>query len=391
MFFALLRAGLWERGVCLSAYETPGSKAQPDASFPQASASGSAASAPVGVLDTDAVYKIAEEQAVIGLIAAGFEHVEDRKMSKAEVLSFLKKAVSLEGRNCSMNEFLASLIGKMQAEGINALLVKGQGIAQCYERPLWRSAGDVDLLLDAENYDKAKAFLPTIATKVEKEDAPKKHLGMHFDNWIVELHGTLHNSFSKHSNAVLDSLLDDMFRRESIRVWDDDGTVISLPAPDFDVIVIFSHIIQHFFAGGIGLRQFCDWCRLLWTFRSDIDRPLLESRIREMGLVSEWKAFAAYAVDYLGIDPEVMPLYDPARRWSRKARRINRYVLDSGNFGHNRDRSYYLKYNFLIRKTISLWFILCDFFVYLPIFPKDALRILWHRLVYGFSVAAQGE
>ena len=134
MFFALLRAGLWERGVRLSKYETPGAS----------TAASSAQSLVAGVLDTEAVYKIADEQAVVGIVAAGFEHVEDRKMQKAEVLSFLKKAVSIEGRNMTMNDFVASLLGKMQAEGISALLVKGQGIAQCYERPLWRSAGDVD-------------------------------------------------------------------------------------------------------------------------------------------------------------------------------------------------------------------------------------------------------
>lgn len=381
MFFALLRAGLWERGVRLSKYETPG---------PSTAAFG-AQSLVAGVLDTEAVYKIADEQAVVGIVAAGFEHVEDRKMQKAEVLSFLKKAVSIEGRNMTMNDFVASLLGKMQAEGISALLVKGQGIAQCYERPLWRSSGDVDLLLDAANYEKAKAFLPPLATSVEREDTSKKHLGMHFDKWVLELHGTLHNTFSKRSNAIFDSIWDEMFRSENFRLWNNNGTVIYLPAPDCDVLVVFSHIIQHFFAAGIGLRQICDWCRLLWTFRSQLDLPLLERRLSELGLITEWKAFAAYAVDYLGMPVEAMPFYDPARRWSRKAHRINRFILYMGNFGHNRDRSYYLKYNFLLRKSISLWYIFCDFFVYLPIFPKDALRILWHRLVYGFSAAAQGE
>lgn len=373
MFFALLRAGLWERGVRLLPYETPGRKGQS------------------GSFDTEAVYKIANEQALVGVIAAGFEHVEDRKMQKAEVLSFLKKAFSLEGKNTDMNKFVAKIMGMLQAQGINAVLVKGQGVAQCYERPLWRHVGDVDLLLDAENYEKAKAFLSGIASEVEKEDVEKKHLGMHFGKWTLELHGTLHNLFGKHSNAILDSIQDEMFRREHFRLWDNNGTVISLPAPDYDVILVFSHIIQHFFSAGIGLRQICDWCRMLWTFRSELDLQLLESRIREMGLLSEWKAFAAYAVDFLGMPVEAMPLYDPAPRWSRKARRINRFVLYMGNFGHNRDRSYYLKYNFLIRKSISLCYIFFDFLVYLPIFPKDAVRLLWHRLAYGFSAAAQGE
>ena len=394
MFFALLRAGLWEREVALLPYVqggAPTGQKPPAPAEPHTPAGQADSPEQPGSLDTGAVYRIADEQAVVGLVAAGFDHVEDRTMSKAEVLSFLKKAVSLEGRNRSMNEFVASLMRRLEAEGIRALLVKGQGIGQCYERPLWRSAGDVDLLLDAENYARAKAFLPTIATKVEKEEASKKHFAMHFGNWEVELHGTLHNVFSQRSNDLFDGILDEMFRRESFRIWDNNGTDIPLPPADEDVIIIFSHIIQHFFSGGIGLRQLCDWCRLLHTFRDSLDRDLLKDRISAMGLMAEWKAFAAYAVDYLGITPDDMPMYDPSRRWSRKARRINRYILYKGNFGHNIDRSYYHKYPFLIRKAISLRINTQEFIAHLPIFPADATRIFFHRLIYGFSVAAHGE
>lgn len=36
---------------------------------------------------------------------------------------------------------------------------------------------------------------------------------------------------------------------------------------------------------------------------------LLEARLNEMGLVSVWKAFGAFAVEYLGMPGEAMPLY----------------------------------------------------------------------------------
>ena len=57
-----------------------------------------------------------------------------------------------------------------------------------------------------------------------------------------------------------------------------------MPGPDNDVVIVFTHFLHHFFIGGVGLRQICDWCRLLWTYRESLDRGLLESRIRKMGL-----------------------------------------------------------------------------------------------------------
>lgn len=55
----------------------------------------------------------------------------------------------IEQRNVAQNQFIGALIQKLNATGIKALLVKGQGIAQCYEKPLWRKSGDVDLFYDA--------------------------------------------------------------------------------------------------------------------------------------------------------------------------------------------------------------------------------------------------
>ena len=129
IFFALLRAGLWEKSVRLTPY---------------------------GDIDFTEILAQAEEQSVVGLIAAGLEHVEDRKPAKRDVLQFIGRALQLEQQNTAMNYFIGVLVDKMRAEGIDTLLVKGQGIAQCYERPLWRACGDVDFFLSDENYEKAK-------------------------------------------------------------------------------------------------------------------------------------------------------------------------------------------------------------------------------------------
>ena len=79
-------------------------------------------------------------------------------------------------RNKEMNKFIALLIARLQNEGISVLLlVKGQGIAQCYERPMCRSSGDIDLLLDRHSYESAKKSLKPLAIEVEKENVSKLH------------------------------------------------------------------------------------------------------------------------------------------------------------------------------------------------------------------------
>ena len=312
-FFALLRAGLWEKDVRL---------------------------VPYGEIDFSAILDLAEEQSVVGLLAAGIEHVADVKPAKMDVLQFVGRTVQIEQQNQMMNQFIAELVEKMRVAGIYTILVKGQGIAQCYERPLWRTCGDVDLFLDAENYQKAKAFLMPLAEHVDGEDTSRLHLGMTIDSWLVELHGTLHTNLSKKINTCLDELQWNIFHGDEVRSWDNNGVQIFLPSANNDAILIFTHILGHFYVGGIGLRQICDWCRLLWTYRSEIDVTILEKKLQNMGIMSEWRAFGSFAVEWLGMPVEAMPLHSNDEKWGHKARRIASIVMEVGNMGHNIDESY---------------------------------------------------
>ena len=363
-FFALLRAGLWEQGVRVLPFEP---------------------------LDFEGIYQLADDQAVVGLVAAGLEHVEDRKIVKPEALPFLKKVFAQEGRNSAMNAFLEREVTRMRKAGIDPLLVKGQGVAQCYARPQWRSAGDIDFFVDADNYLKAKPFLSKGAESIHPEGIRSKHFCVTIEGWTVELHGRLRCGLSVRSDKVIDSVQADTFKNRNIRTWRNGETDIYLPGPDNDVIFVFTHILKHFYVGGIGLRQICDWCRLLWTYRDSMDVDMLEQRLRSMGFLSEWRAFAAFAVDSLGMPAEAMPLYAPAPKWSRKASRIRDFILKVGNFGMNRDMSYYEKYPYLVRKTISFGRRCGDLVRHATIFPMDSLRFFPAIVLNGLQSAARGE
>lgn len=360
-FLALVRAGLWEKDIRLSIY---------------------------GEIDYQIIYKLAEEQSVVGLVAAGLEHIQDVKVPKEDALQFVGRALQIEQRNIEMNSFISALVEKMRKAGIYTILIKGQGIAQCYEKPFWRSCGDVDLLLSEDNYSKAQVFLNALAESVEKESG--KHQGMTIGSWIVEIHGDQHCGLSARMDKRIDDVQREVFYGGNVRSWMNGKTTVFLPSPDNDILLIFTHFLKHFYKGGLGMRQICDWCRLLWTYRDSLNHVLLESRIRKMELMTEWKAFAAFAVDSLGMPAETMPLYSPARKWSRKARRIQEFVMRVGNMGHNRDNSYYGNYPFVVRKCMSFGRRILDVFNHARIFPLDSIRFFPSMVFNGVRLAAKG-
>ena len=61
-FLVLARAGLWEQDISLSQ---------------------------LGTLEFNEIYRLAEEQSIVGLIAAGLEHVKDVKVPQDVALTLL--------------------------------------------------------------------------------------------------------------------------------------------------------------------------------------------------------------------------------------------------------------------------------------------------------------
>jgi len=156
------------------------------------------------------------------------------------------------------------------------------------------------------------------------------------------------------------------------------------------VIFVFTHILQHFYKGGIGLRQICDWCRQLWTYKDSIDRSLLENRLKRMGLMTEWKAFGSFALVYLGMPADAIPFYSSLEKWGRKAKCICSFVMEVGNMGHKRDSDYYSKYPFIIRKAISYGRRTGDIIRHARLFPMDTIRFFFGISVTGLRSALKG-
>ncbi len=362
-FFALVRAGLWEKEVRLLPY---------------------------GGIKWSEVYRLATEQSVLGLILAGLEHSEV-KPPKELLLQWIGEMQVIEQRNKAMNQFIANLVAKLREADIYTLLVKGQGIAQCYERPQWRACGDVDLLLSEHSYEEAKKILLPLASSYGVEEKYGKHIGLTLAGWSVELHGTQHSELSDRIDRVIDEVQQDVLCGGNVRLWDNSGTTIFLPAPDNDVVFIFTHFIKHYFKEGVGLRQICDWCRLLYTYKDSLNRGLLEKRIQKARLMSEWKAFAALAVNYLGMPINAMPLYSAEVKWQRRAKRICNYILEVGDLGHNRNVTYFEKYPYIVRKSISFWRRTGYLFRHASVFPWDSLRFFPSLVFNGVRSALRGE
>lgn len=354
LFLELLRAGLWGHKADSSLFSE-------------------------GV-DWNAIMKMAREQTVLLLVADGYLTLPSELQPAREVQFRIESyRTRMSKAHLLLNKTISEVCNLMHDNGVRTVLFKGQGLAGNYITPLSRACGDIDLYVGEVNLEKAKSLIDTYGEPQGEDSESSKHYHCKRNGIDIELHRIAesldtpvkNSRYQKWTRAHL--IESDLFEKMTF-----EGTEVNLPPAQFNVLYVFNHFYHHFQTSGVGLRQLCDWVRLLHTHAGQYDRLVLEKELRSFGLYSVWKVFAQIAVDYLGMNPEEMPLYKgPA---GKKARKTLDMIFAYGNFGRTelatrkpRPKGYYSGKLYSFRHTLKNNFLL------FPIFP---LKTIIHFIVF---------
>lgn len=341
--------------------------------------------------DWEALYRLAFEQTVVGVVTDGIHRLPAACLPTREerLDPFLGDVMFTEARNNKLNAVLPKLLRVLS--DLQAVVVKGQPVGQAYPDPLRRQPGDIDLLLPPADYLRAKERLVPKASKVEEESEQILHLGMFFGSIEVELHGTISTLMSPSLDAKLADLQADMFAR-GVSSCDVAGTAVPVPDERFSAEYIFVHFLHHYWSGGVGLRQIVDWARFLEVHGGRIDRDALRADIEKLGLVRVWHAFLSFATDYCFLPRETAGslAWKPLPSGWRNAR-IWRHIRRSGNFGKNVEKPRGAE-SYWVRKFHSFWqLVFRDRLRHFVIFPLESLRFFAGAFRYGLGRLAKGE
>ena len=349
-FLELLRAGLW--GGC------------PDVTLFQ------------GEVNWKAIFKISREQAVQVLVADGMEALPEHLAPKKETIY---KVAIRRTTNSLAYKVQKSLINRITTlfneEGIPSILLKGQGVAQNYQKPESRMCGDIDIYVGMDNFHKACEILRREgAEELIHQDEHEFHIAFDLDDKTIEVHKKsdvirgrkLNDSLQKWTASHLDAKL----AAGTLPKWNNDGTLINIPDPTYNAFYIIHHAVRHMIGEGIGLRHVCDWMIFLHTHQDQIDKEELKAKLAEYKMATAWGQFGALATKYLGF-PEEHLLVPPINQNESKAELLLQHIFSTGNFGQyskeKRDsKSRYLKrkwhnFRFQMSRLFKLYRILPDY------------------------------
>lgn len=305
-FMELLRSGLWNRpseGVSVPA-----------------------------VPDWNGIFRMAQKQAVWGLVADAINHLPTDVQPVPQDMQRLNYLLSRNRtRHALLNSTLTEAVTLLKSNGIHPILLKGQGVATYYADPALRICGDIDLYIGKENYRKSILVAKHWGEDDSVNTESVKHYHFSHQGVTVELHRFAEKLPFLLSDHHFQQWTGRMLQPENLRTVRIGNTEIQVPPADFEVLYIFNHAYHHFLSGGIGLRQLCDWTLALHHFHAQINLKELERNLKAFGLWRGWKVFGCIAVETLGLHETEFPFYNGS--YKKQADTVLASIFEGGNFG----------------------------------------------------------
>ena len=269
------------------------------------------------------IYDMSVKQTVQGIIYDGIDLLPKEWQAPRTILIQWTVAIDrLERMNRQQNALLNTLPQIFgQEPAIPYQVLKGQGIATFYPKPLHRICGDIDLYFgNEEQTEKANQRIESLGIPVERGRLGDS--SYHLNGTIIEHHCRLVNLYRP------------AIRRE-IKKWESNEFKKgrNTPSPMANHLLQTTHILKHLISEGIGLRQFCDLAITLHQQSADINPQELVKTCHAWKIYRWHQLVYALLVKYLGMPKESLPFPTDIN-----PDKLMEEVWESGNFGHGDER-----------------------------------------------------
>ena len=279
----------------------------------------------------NAVWCEAYAQAVT-LMAFHNSKEEVLKNSKCEYIK--KKLSQTLAANAKIDFEHVHICNIMKKAGVPCIILKGFASALYYPDPLMRSMGDVDFIVDTDNFEAAETALKSngYSSTGKNHDVHDTYLSK---NGRAEMHFQPSGIPEGKAGVKVRKYLSDLPQKaETIKT---ELGEITVPCEFHHGLIILLHMCHHLTGDGLGLRHLCDWAVFLNKIGEKKFLEMYENVLKDIGLWGFAKTITFISCKYLGL---------PDMKWSADADpKLADYILIDiiigGNFGQKHaDRSH---------------------------------------------------
>lgn len=268
-------------------------------------------SVPPDVVDWQAIKALADKQVLTAVVVDGIEQLPDTKRPPKELLLQWIGEVfqSYENRYKLYQRAIAELAGWYNAHGYKMIVLKGYACGLDWPKPEHRPCGDIDIWL----FGKQKEADAALAASSKFHDPSFKIDSSHHHHTVFDWHGfTIENHYdfvnvhAHTSSAELEKIFKQLGQDDSHAV-EVNGEKVYLPSPNLHALFLIRHMVSHFAAAEITLRQVLDWAFFVEKHTKEVDWDWLLPLLEQYHMKEFFNCVNAICVEDLGFSATIFP------------------------------------------------------------------------------------
>lgn len=334
----------------------------------------------------EALYKMAREQTLVGVLFEGITRLPDaQKPPKKVLFKWYKRVGEIAAENKRMNAEAVKVCEFFQQEGFDCVVMKGQAVAPYYPNPYARISGDIDLWIAPRglcqtqgewlNENRLRIY-DFMRSKGDLEGINYQHVHCKFfKGTSVEVHITPSSFYNFWHNRRLQRFFETDAATQfahNIQLPDGVGEIPALTL-EFNRFYILLHIYGHLLGEGVGFRQFMDYYYVLKQGGSEESKQRTMQLFQLFGMLKFVGATMWIMQEVFGLETEYL-LCEPN---AKEGAFILNEIWEGGNFGHHDKRFDRTNYNKLASR---LWESMKRKVRYLTHYPQEILFDLPFRV-----------
>ena len=256
--------------------------------------------------DWQSIETLSGQQGLSAVSLDGIECLsETLRLPKEVLLQWIGNTLqSYEYRYELYRKAIAEMAAWYNSHGYKMMVLKGYTCSLDWPKSKHRPCGDIDIWLFGKQKEADALMGKELGLKVDTSH--HHHTVFNWRDFSVENHYDFVNVHARKSSAELEKLFKELGQDDSHWV-EVNGEKFYLPSPNLHALFLIRHMVSHFAAAEITLRQVLDWAFFVEKHSKEINWDWLLPLLEQYHMKEFFNCVNAICVEDLGFSATIFP------------------------------------------------------------------------------------
>ncbi len=257
-------------------------------------------------IDWESIEALATQHGLSAVVVDGVERLpKDQRPPKALLLQWIGEVLqAFEYRYELYCRTISEMASFYNEHCFKMMVLKGYACSLDWPKPEHRPCGDIDIWQFGKSQEADALLAQEKGIKVDKSH--HHHTVFDWSGFMVENHYDFINVHHHKSNVEFEKILKEQADDDShvVEVY---GEKVYLPSSNLHALFLLKHIMIHFAAEGVSLRQLIDWGFFVKANGKDVDWKMVLDVLERFGMKDLFNIINDICVEDLGFDAIIFP------------------------------------------------------------------------------------